>query len=143
MYPWKDGEIMDNKVHIFKPAMDLVQIKMEESDLEENKPLIDENAPLRTKKPRKKKPKRLLQPLDLSNPELDLDFDEPLYAGDIDLSEEFLITILKYVDDLCNIINEGKGLKSLLLFRFWAPIGFSLGAPSNEYLVSLKAYGIL
>ena len=109
---------MDNKVHIFKPAMDLVQIKMEESDLEENKPLIDENAPLRTKKPRKKKPKRLLQPLDLSNPELDLDFDEPLYAGDIDLSEEFLITILKYVDDLCNIINEGKGLRSLLLFRF-------------------------
>ena len=103
---------MENKVHIFKPAMDLVQIKMEESDSEENKPLknfesVDENAPLRTKKPRKKKPKKLLQPLDLSNPELDLDFDT--YA-DLDLSEEFLTTILKYVDDLCNIINEGRGL---------------------------------
>ena len=69
----KDESENENKVHIFKPALDMVEIKMEESDGEENKPLQnfenDENVPIsKMKKTRKKKHKKLLQPLELSDP---------------------------------------------------------------------------
>ena len=92
----------ENQVNIFKPAMQLVEIKMEESDSEENKPLrnfenIDENAPLKSMKKTKKK-----KSLQLSNDDL---VDENY--SDLDLTEEFLSTILRYVDDLCNYINSG------------------------------------
>jgi hypothetical protein len=102
----------ENKVHIFKPALDMVEIKMEESESEENKPLVqnfeenDENVPLaKGKKSRKKKQsKKLLQDsLELSESASNL-----LEAySDLDLSEDFLTSILKYVDDLCSIINDG------------------------------------
>ena len=98
----------ENKVHIFKPALDMVEIKMEESESEENKPLgnfeNDENVPLaKGKKSRKKKPKKLLQDLELSESASNL---LESYS-DLDLSEDFLTSILKYVDDLCSIINDG------------------------------------
>ena len=58
---------------------------------------LDEDKPLRERKKTRKKNKEQL-PLPFSHL-----LDDTAYQ-DFDVSEEFLTTILKYVDDLCNII---------------------------------------
>ena len=65
----------------------------------------NEDKPLQKKKVKKqkKKSKKVLQPFDLLVPPSHL--LDSYY--DLDLSEEFLSQVLKYVDDLCNFINNG------------------------------------
>ena len=65
----------------------------------------NEDKPLQKKKVKKqkKKSKKVLQPFDLLEPPSHL--LDSYY--DLDLSEEFLSQVLKYVDDLCNFINNG------------------------------------
>ena len=79
------------QVGIFEPALDLVKVKLEESEEAE------ENEPIKLKKKRKRPKKTAL--LDL--PDLVDSYQ------DLELSEDFLTTILKYVDDLCDIISNG------------------------------------
>ena len=62
-----------------------------------------EDRPLKVKKRKKKSKQKVLQPLDLPEPPSHL--LDSYY--DLDLSEEFLSQVLKYVDDLCNFINNG------------------------------------
>jgi hypothetical protein len=92
----KNSDSFDgNKANNFEPASDLVKVKMEETEETE------EIKPSKLKKSRKR--------LKTSS-QLDLK-DFPSQIGDdyqdLELSEEFLSTILKYVDDLCDIISNG------------------------------------
>jgi len=92
----KNSNSLDgNKANSFEPASDLVKVKMEETEE------MEEFKPSKLKKSRKK--------LKTSS-QLDL-IDFPSQLGDdyqdLELSEEFLSTILKYVDDLCDIISNG------------------------------------
>ena len=84
-----------NKANNFEPASDLVKVKMEETEETE------EIKPSKLKKSRKRL--KTSSQLDL------LDFPSQLGDDyqDLELSEEFLSTILKYVDDLCDIISNG------------------------------------
>ena len=84
-----------NKANNFEPASDLVKVKMEETDETE------EIKPSKLKKSRKRL--KTSSQLDLVDfpPQLGDDYQ------DLELSEEFLSTILKYVDDLCDIISNG------------------------------------
>ena len=91
----ESGTKNGSKVNIFEPASDLVKVKMEETED------IVETKPSKLKKSRKR-PKISSQPDLLSFPQnLGDDYQ------DLELSEEFLSTILKYVDDLCDIISNG------------------------------------
>ena len=75
-----------------------------ESEINNQNPENNEDKPLKKKvKKQKKKSKKVLQPFDLLEPPSHL--LDSYY--DLDLSEEFLSQVLKYVDDLCNFINNG------------------------------------
>ena len=79
---------------------------VESNEINQNQnPENNEDKPLQKKKVKKqkKKSKKVLQPFDLLEPPSHL--LDSYY--DLDLSEEFLSQVLKYVDDLCNFINNG------------------------------------
>jgi len=86
-------ESKENQVHIFDKLVDV--------KIEDVKDTIDEDKPLREKKRTRKKNKDQI-PAPFSHL-----LDEVSAYHDLDVSEEFLTTILKYVDDLCNIISNG------------------------------------
>ena len=90
-----DNQFYESKGNIFDPGSDLVKVKMEETEE------VEETKPLKVKKSRRRP--KISSQLDLlgSPPELGDDYQ------DLELSEEFLTTILKYVDDLCDIISNG------------------------------------
>ena len=95
----KNGNRFDEcKGNIFEPASDLVKVKMEET--EETK----ETKPNKLKKSRKRL--KTTSQIDLLGfpPQLGQLGDD---YQDLELSEEFLTTIVKYVDDLCDIISNG------------------------------------
>ena len=80
--------------------------KVESNEINNQNPEnCNEDKPLQKKKVKKqkKKSKKVLQPFDLLEPPSHL--LDSYY--DLDLSEEFLSQVLKYVDDLCNFINNG------------------------------------
>ena len=90
-----DNQFDESKGNIFDPGSDLVKVKMEETEEDE------ETKPLKVKKSRKRP--KISSQLDLLGfpPQLGDDYQ------DLELSEEFLTTIVKYVDDLCDIISNG------------------------------------
>ena len=85
----------ESKGNIFDHERDLVKVKMEETED------VEETKPLKLKKSRKRP--KISSQLDLLGfpPQLGDDYQ------DLELSEEFLTTIVKYVDDLCDIISNG------------------------------------
>ena len=92
----KNGNQFDeSKVSIFDPGSDLIEVKMEETEE------VEETKPLKLKKSRKRP--KISSQLDLLGfpPQFGDDYQ------DLELSEEFLTTIIKYVDDLCDIISNG------------------------------------
>lgn len=114
------GESEDqNQINMYnpdKPASQLVEIKLETGESEEKPPDYDNDndvhediknngdaEPPRKKRPYKKKAKKLEDPYYL--PPLPSHLFDSYY--DLDVSQEFLTTILRYVDDLCNLINNG------------------------------------
>ena len=90
-----DNQFDESKGNIFDPGSDLVKVKMEETEEDE------ETKPLKVKKSRKRP--KISSEIDLLGFPPQLGDDYP----DLELSEEFLTTILKYVDDLCDIISNG------------------------------------
>ena len=77
--------------------------KSEQFSNDHNNVDIDEEKPLRKKRNKKKSRKKDLQPF----PEPPAGLVENYY--DLDLSVEFLSQLFKYVDELCEYINNGQG----------------------------------
>ena len=94
----EEQDSKENQVNIFEPALgQLLDVKIEEKNDE-----TDENKPLKVKKTRKKTKKGVSL---IDFPTLPSHLMENYH--DLELSEEFLINILKYVDELCNTISNG------------------------------------
>jgi len=91
-----DNRFDESKGNIFDPANDLVKVKMEETEE------VEETNPHKLKKSRKRP--KISSQLDLLGFPPQLGDDD---YQDLELSEEFLTTIVKYVDDLCDIISNG------------------------------------
>jgi hypothetical protein len=92
----KNGNQFDgSKENSFDPASYLAKVKMEETEE------VKETKPNKLKKSRKRS--KISSQLDLLGfpPQLGDDYQ------DLELSQEFLTTIVKYVDDLCDIISNG------------------------------------
>ena len=93
----EEQDSKENQVNIFEPAPgQLLDVKIEE------KFDADENKPLKVKKTRRKTKKGVSL---IDFPTLPSHLMENYH--DLELSEEFLINILKYVDELCNTISNG------------------------------------